>query len=69
MKNTRRRRRYSRKQRRRILKKTRKAVRSILRGGSLLNAPNGSVVIVRDNGDKYSPFVAIDKQDAEKEDF
>jgi predicted PolB exonuclease-like 3'-5' exonuclease len=39
------------------------------RGGSVLNAPNGSVVIVRDKGDKYSPFIAIDKQEAEEADF
>jgi hypothetical protein len=39
------------------------------KGGSVLNAPNGSVVIVRDKGDKYSPFIAIDKQEAEREDF
>jgi hypothetical protein len=39
------------------------------RGGSVLNAPNGSVVIVRDKGDKYSSFVAIDKQEAEAADF
>jgi len=41
----------------------------VMTGGSVLNAPNGSVVIVRDKGDKYSPFIAIDKQEAEREDF
>ena len=40
-----------------------------MRGGSVLNAPNGSVVIDRDKGDKYSPFIAIDKEEAEREDF
>lgn len=61
-------RRYSHKTRKtrrsRRSRKTRKQ-----RGGSVLNAPNGSVVIVRDKGDKYSPFVAIDKQEAEEADF
>ena len=49
-------------------KHTRKHTRKY-RGGSILNAPNGSVVIVRDKGDKYSPFIAIDKEEAEREDF
>jgi len=40
------------------------------RGGSVLNAPNGSVVEVRmDKGDDYGPFVLMDKEDAEKADF
>jgi hypothetical protein len=53
----------------RKIRKTRKQRVGKQRGGSVLNAPNGSVVIVRDKGDKYSPFVAIDKQEAEEADF
>jgi len=67
------RRRYSRKQKPRRRSKTiRRRLgqkRRTQRGGSVLNAPNGSVVIVRDKGDKYSPFIAIDKQEAEEADF
>lgn len=55
------------KKQQRLRSRTRRIHRQ--RGGSVLNAPNGSVVIVRDKGDKYSSFVAIDKQEAEAADF
>ena len=40
------------------------------RGGSKLNAPNGSIVNVRlEKGDDYQPFVQLFKEDAEREDL
>jgi hypothetical protein len=40
------------------------------RGGSILNAPNGSIVTVRlEKGDDYQPFVQLFKEDAEREDL
>lgn len=40
------------------------------RGGSILNAPNGSIVNVRlEKGDDYQPFVQMFKEDAEREDL
>lgn len=57
-------------------RKTRKQQRQWLRlphkqrGGSTLNAPNGSVVNVRlEKGDDYQPFVTLYKEDAEREDL
>ena len=62
----------SRTQRRRNQKqrKTRRRRIRKQKGGSRLNAPNGSIVSVRlEKGDDYQPFVFMDKKDAEKEDL
>ena len=50
-------------------RKTRRRIRK-QKGGSRLNAPNGSIVSVRlEKGDDYQPFVFMDKKDAEREDL
>jgi hypothetical protein len=56
--------------RRQKLPRTRRLKTRKQRGGSRLNAPNGSIVNVRlEKGDDYQPFVQLFKEDAEREDL